>query len=361
MKLKPWYIIIIMLTLLSLLGILSYDYSEDRKRACQQIKIIGRSQDDSSFFISGERRDQFSYIAVAIDGTGSMVRGNAFNKAKEIVRNQIIPQSGIGDRVVCYSIDPKFDIDNFLFGDTDGDQLPQLDKEEAQMALTVLQQIRTPPPRGIAPKAFCHLHDLLRLRWERVKKVQDQWGVKIDELQPASPGGSDYGGFLRSMADTFEAMPPEEDKWLFIVGDLIDQPAYARLASSAGVSSKAFREVNIVNIYPDNASHDYDQIIARTWGSSPSQARFKSYSFAAVSGQRSVLKANPVSGLAGYQIKNFRDIFPSHWKECLVVLAVAALFIFGDICRDYFRRRSSPEVLLVDQVDTPTEEQKPSQ
>lgn len=297
--------------------------------------------------IHNDVRDKFAHVIVCLDPTRS-ISDAKFRDAKEIVKRRIIDMAGIGDRVVCYRIGPRFGTESYVFGKLFEDQPSQLLQEQAQTLLDIIRKSRAGNLKPDDTGAIRSSLDLIAKFQPGVEGIHKVWKEQVDELQRPTALGSDYLGALAGIKAEYEDNPTNrtEEKWLFIVGDLINDTSRVanvqrlvdpraenrqqrrnntgRVATVQPVvaDKQAFADVHIVLIYPFDSAVDETKI-KTFWKNYFGENTFKFFSFAAVLREEFVLKPNPTTGLVNAQVGTFGESFRKY-----LFIDLGILFVF---------------------------------
>ena len=263
-----------------------------------------RSQ--NSVKVDPTNRNKFSDVFVLLDGTHSM-KEPAFSRAKEIVKDHIIPSIGINDRITCYALSGHFDDDvSNVFGKTYLEQPPQLKEFKAQEIVNLYKPERDLLKPTVVNDRAVHNFDELTPMQQEVKDKQKQWQDKVDSLQRPAIPGSDYGGALegirRQLSDKNRG---QRETWLFIVGDLKNETT----KSHTVYKDPVFENVRIVLVYPFDSDGDWDSI-KKFWKSYfVNIEKFEERPFGVALREKFLIAPNPTVGL---EIQPRREILDSH-------------------------------------------------
>ncbi|MFL6213402.1 MAG: hypothetical protein ACJ74J_05845 [Blastocatellia bacterium] len=290
--------------------------------------------------VPSTNRSKFCDVIVLLDLTRTMNRWDV-NKAKEIVEKQIVKAQGVNDRLACYTLSGRFDdVQSCVFGAYE-EQPPQLQDSDAQKLLSLY--------RTGGGKVYIEDADQaeetgqiitgLKAKQQKAEAVQGQWLSKINLLQRPAIDGSDYLGALEGIKRRWKNAGPESspnpssarEKWLFIVGDLIDESPANRPKE---LDNTALKSVNhIVLVYPFDSSRDESKIES-FWRKYFGDIKFAQYTFAKAISEEFLTAPNPALGLEiGHP--------PSFW-ECFRPYVIAdAVIIFLLLVYFFFRGRSS--------------------
>jgi len=177
-------------------------------------------------------------VYILIDPTTSM-SGEDLKRAKDIVKSQVFPYVGPGDRVFCYSIGPGFDVmKNWVFKKG---SLPAVPKNFLDPKLA----------KRLQPGQLASL-------WGNVNEVtQRDWTEQLDKLSAPVDDkgryipGSDYLAAFDFIAAAIESRTTKDnrEKRLIVIGDLEQYPLKA--ISSGQTDKQGFRgaEVHLVQTY----------------------------------------------------------------------------------------------------------------
>jgi hypothetical protein len=208
-------------------------------------------------------------VWILIDPTDSMSPPE-LQQAKQIVRSKVLDMAGPGDSIYCYRILPHFSVvANHVFGDRalPGVPVNLLDPELA--------------PR-IEPEITTDL-------WKQVSQtITSDWIPKLEALSvPVDAEGKPLqgSGYLDALAYVAECAkqkePGVQQRYLFVIGDLCQQPLAAPEAvpALAADQKEAFSDIEVRMVYPyrtrEGSLFQADRLrkywndIFRHWGKEP--------------------------------------------------------------------------------------------
>ncbi len=288
--------------------------------------------------ISAENRKNFVHAIAAVDGTRSM-HSDAFATAKEIVWRRIIPSVGPGDRLLCLAIGPRYDLSSVVFGGSFEDQTPQLAEDRRGKALDVLSHAREKPDDPLTGEQLRDLARELVPVWPRVENVRKSWTGRLQQLQRPKYDGTSIRALLDGIQAEFE-MPaqPQEERWVFLMTDLLDEPPAGVHSRPEAVNKATFSEMHVVLVYPHDSSRDWDSI-KDYWRNRYFQGcEISILPFSKALDDAFLLPPGPFAGLQAADLRTAWDFLqPLLMPEILMVFAVGALCCLWD----FFTRRQS--------------------
>lgn len=253
--------------------------------------------------IPSVNRERFANVAVLLDGTASMSDVNlAFGK--RLVTESIIPNEGIGDRLATYSIGPEFSLHNLIAGATYREQPPQLTGDRRADVLEILRQARSTSTPGRVRSRLYRLIDELRPLQAELESTRAAWIAQIEAMKRPTAQGSNLACALDALDSYLQASSdPSEERWLFIVSDLIQDTAL-RGRCEAARTRPLFAGVRVVLIYPHDSRHDWPAIID-SWRTFLGDRELDVYPFSAALNRPHLLPPNPLAGLHKHVVKGF--------------------------------------------------------
>lgn len=249
-------------------------------------------------------RERFADVVVLLDGTGS-VTDQSFASGKEVVVKGIIPSFGIGDRLATYSIGPEFGLENVISGGTFHEQPPQLNPQRRAEALDILRQSRSGNSPGRVRTKLYELADQAKQSEASLDKVRSHWAAQITAMRRPTKPGTNISCALDAIDAYFQSnSSPDEERWLFVVSDLIEEHVSTALCSSNQES--LFPKTRIVFLYPHDSRHDWRKII-ESWRHVLGDRQIDVYPLSAALNKPFVLPPNPLSGLQDHTVRGFWD------------------------------------------------------
>jgi hypothetical protein len=240
---------------------------------------------------------------VLLDGTGS-VSDQSLASAKQVVLREIIPSSGIGDRLATYSIGPEFGLENVISGGTVEEQPPQFDPQYRTEVLDILRQSRSSNAPGRVRTKLYDLISQTKQSKDSLDQVRLRWISQIAAMKrPTKPGTNISCAFDAINAYFQSNSSPDEERWLFVVSDLIQEQASTELCSSSSPAS-LFPNTRIVFLYPHDSRHDWCKII-ESWRHFLGDRQIDVYPLSAALNRPFVLPPNPLNGLDNYNVRGF--------------------------------------------------------
>jgi hypothetical protein len=268
--------------------------------------VYGYYRANAGLDIPPENRTRFVEVLVAVDGTRSMSDAN-FAAAKEIVARRLVPFIGIGDRLTCFSIGPRYGISNVVFGATFEEQPPQLPEVVSRRVVNSLSHLRSNPNNVTSAQGFRQALPLIQPLFKDVPTIHAFWNDKLAKMSRPRYDGTAIRALLEGIEAEFETGSKDQtDRWIVIVGDLVEEPPRgSRLAESAA-NADALQGVNVVLIYPHESERDYERIKA-SWKTYFGDIDVKVYPFSKIRTQQFILPPNPFFGLETYRVKTAWD------------------------------------------------------
>jgi hypothetical protein len=280
--------------------------------------------------VTGNNRDKFALVVIYIDVSRS-IKDKDFSAAKKIAVENIIPYIGIGDKVVCFIIGPKFGIDNRIFGEY-SDQIPYYlyendSKLEKEKVLEILNQ-RT--GGKVTHSDVYELIKELRPHWQKIENIRNDWKNLVLKIERPREDGTVVGPALRAIEEFFKGADDQEveDKWLFIISDLKDEPPgrHSHAIDKYKPDPNVFNDVNVVLIYPTDSDSEWVKIIDYWSGCFSNSNLRKCPSLLATI--QDLLPPNPTSGLEKYKCDKFWTYFQPLLFRGVVSLVITLVLIF---------------------------------
>jgi len=253
--------------------------------------------------IPAANREKFANVVVLLDGTRS-ISDTSFSSGKQVVTKGIIPSCGLGDRLATYSIGPEFGLSNVISGATLQEQPPQFGVRRSSEVLDILRQSRSAnAPGRVRSKLYGLVNETQRLKVQ-VEQVRSHWSDQIGSMQrPLRPGTNLTCAFDAVNAYFQASSAPDEERWLFVVSDLIQERALATPCSPAGETTP-LAGVRIVLLYPHDSLHDWRTILD-FWRRFFGDRKVEVYPISAALNRPFILPPNPLTGLESYRVRGF--------------------------------------------------------
>ena len=121
--------------------------------------------------------------------------------------------------------------------------------------------------------------------------------------RPNSPGTNISCAFDAIDAYFQSSSSPDEERWLFVVSDLIQERAFTASCTSSS-SETLLSNTRVVLLYPHDSQHEWRKIID-SWRHFLGDRQLDVYPISAALNRPFVLPPNPVAGLEGYGVKGF--------------------------------------------------------
>ena len=175
-------------------------------------------------------------IVLYIDATTSMEADGVsrFNDLKEKIRDRLFNKLGLGDRVLCYRIDSKFDQkDNVIF---DGSHLPKIPIHFTKDNIDCISE---------------EWKEQVQDGNKKYDSVKKSWWEQIEEIQLSNQYSDYYGAFRFAGENLFTSEKDNREKWIIVFGDLLNDPTRDKVPGIANREErKFFSAVNILLVYP---------------------------------------------------------------------------------------------------------------
>lgn len=245
--------------------------------------------------VSVQNRDKFANVAVLLDDTRSMGLDNA-TYGRQIVRNGILPACGLGDKLSVYQLSPDAGLLNLVSGGTIDEQPPQFSDPERTEILQVLREARADAAPGRVNEKMYSLADQLKPQWRPLDAIHERWARAIATKAPPKDLGTNISSALEAIDAYFKgASDPNEEKYLFLISDLIEEAA--RRANGPPLKTAVeLRGVRVTLIYPHDSKHDWNQVIG-SWRKYFGERRVEIYPFSSALNRATLLRPNPTTGL----------------------------------------------------------------
>ncbi|HLK56588.1 MAG TPA: hypothetical protein VKU00_08490, partial [Chthonomonadaceae bacterium] len=292
--------------------------------------LIADSMAHPNVKIPLENRQNFVSADILLDLTASVGGNSVVQDEKQLVAENLIPRLGPGDEAMGFSIDTKFTDASCIFGKSDQLPAPPID---AQKMLKTLQQNRVTSQRGVVSDDVYDLATALQALQPKVQSVRDDWSRQAKAWTPPGGQGSDYLGTIAAIRRRYEANPQtNRERWLIIVGDLIDQSFYARTPDVAPSGGEAFGNVKIVLIHPEDAARNWGDITG-FWKKYFKASDVQVYSLSEAL-HKSILPPSPTAGMEMHSGISVPMLF-------LTLLVVEAVVFAGGYALLRLRKRAS--------------------
>jgi hypothetical protein len=258
---------------------------------------------DPRIVLPSAARERFANVVVLLDGTRSMSDIN-FNAAKHLVAETVIRSHGIGDRLVVYGLGPDFSLHNVISGGTYAEQPPQLDAAARTGALVVVRQARSGHVPGRVRAKLRGLIQQVQEKSPDVEHVRATWTSQVQAMKRPVGTGSNLTCAVESIGRYFQAShQADEERWLFIVSDLIQDARSSRTCRLPD-DSDLFAGVRIVLVYPHDSAHNWEQIL-HSWRQHFGDRVTDVRPFSAALNQEYLLPPNPLAGLERIVVRGF--------------------------------------------------------
>jgi hypothetical protein len=165
--------------------------------------------------------------------------------------------------------------------------------------------------------------DLIPL-WPSVERVHLSWSERLQSLQRPKRDGTWIVALLQGVQAEFSTPPrPHEERWVFIVSDLLEEPPAGVRGASTGGYTGALNETHVVLVYPHDSDRDWERII-QYWKSSPyfQGSDITVLPFSEALDDPFLLAPNPVAGLQRVEVR-------SAWEFLRVLLLPEGFLICG--------------------------------
>lgn len=306
--------LLLVLLLLAVGMILLFGYSQAKNRSQPKFKLVT------------ENRTKFSDVFVLIDTTKSMNDSDIEN-AKKIVNERILSSLGVNDKASCFMLDGAFqDSKSTVFG-VANQQPPKLDGGDPEKILELVKgkgDLREPQ---ICNDDAFNLLQNVKAKQPGANAQQQQWQSKITNLSRPAIDGSNYvaalGGIGRQM--DHHKKDPSRDVWLFIVGDLKNEP---RSAPSIPADS-AFNDFNhIWLIYPYNSNDPSWPATEKFWDDYLAKIKHvEKRTFANALNQEFLIKPNPTFGLETIPGEDFWRVYRPYLIAAGIVMGLVGIYL----------------------------------
>lgn len=252
--------------------------------------------------IPKDNRDKFANVAVLLDGTPS-INDVHWSYGKQLVVQAIVPNQGIGDRLVVYSIGPEFSLHNIVSGATFGEQPPQFDAPYRADVLDVLRAARsTNAPGRVRAKLYDMIRELEPLS-DRMDSVRARWSSQISAVRRPMGRGTNLTCALEALDRYFKAsVDPTEERRLYVVSDLIHDVRQTRCSVTTG--DELLSGVRVVLVYPHDSAHDWTAI-TDSWRRFFGNRDIEVVPLSAALNRSFLLPPNPLAGLERRKVLTF--------------------------------------------------------
>lgn len=314
MKLKMWHIYLAILIIAIAAGDGVYVYYQGHQ----------------ALAIATQNRATFVHAVVAVDATRSM-HDDAVAAAKEIVATRIVPSIGPGDRLLCLAIGPGYGLSSSVFGDKFEDQVPQIPEDRRAGVLSALTHLRQKPNDPLAMEDVRDLARELLPLWPGVESARRAWIERLRKLQRPQRDGTSIRALFDGIQSEFE-MPARagEERWVYLVSDLLDQPPAGVYSPSRVAGQSALNEVHIVLVYPHDSNRDWGKVRAY-WREYFQNGDISILPFAKAMDDPYLLPPNPVADLERVDPRTGWDYFrPLLFPQILLICGLLVVCGFWD-------------------------------
>jgi hypothetical protein len=261
------------------------------------------------------------------------------DNAKEIVNERILSSLGVNDTASCFALDgaPQ-DSRSTVFGSAN--RPPKLDGPDPQKMLKLVKgkgDLREPQ---VSDEDSFKVLQEVQTKQPGADAQRGEWQNKVTSLSRPAIDGSNYVAALEGIVRQMDhhKRDASRDVWLFIVGDLKNEPRPDHIIHADPDAFDDFKEIWLV--YPYNSNDPSWPATERFWEDYLAGIRHEKLTFASALGQEFLLKPNPASGLETIPGENFWRVFMPYLIAASVVCVLGVVGVYLLIRRG--RRFPSP-------------------